>query len=145
MNREVNLIINSKDARKQWGVVTTSNTLSALLAPPSMKSRATFDSRLEDGIRIDTSSPKVAQRDISIEIQMTAQSPEDFYARHAAFCEELQKEEFELYTTDRPDVVYRFVYNSCPQFTQFCRGIATLALKVTEPNPKNRQPDESES
>lgn len=87
MNREVNLIINGKDARKQWGVVTTSNTLSALLAPPSMKSRATFDSRLEDGIRIDTSSPKVAQRDISIEIQMTAQSPEDFYARHAAFCE----------------------------------------------------------
>ena len=142
----VNLIINGKDARKTWGVLTTPNTLSALLAPCSMKERPSFNSRLEDGSRIDNSEPKVAQRDLNMEIQMTARSPEQFYARHAAFCEELEKGAFNLSTTDRPDVIYHLLYDSCPQYTQFCRGIATLNLKCTEPNPKDReQHDESDS
>lgn len=143
---DVNLIINGKDARKTWGVLTTPNTLSALLAPAPMKERPSFSSRLEHGTRIDNSEPKVAQRDLNMEIQMTARSPDQFYARHAAFCEELEKGEFDLCTTDRPDVIYHLLYDSCPQYTQFCRGIATLALKCTEPNPKDRQPhDEAES
>lgn len=142
---DVHLIINGKDAKKEWGVLTTPNTLSALLAPSSMKERPTFNSRLEHGSRIDNSDPKVAQRSLNLEIQMTAQSPEQFYDRHASFCEELEKEAFDLSTTDRPNVVYHLLYDSCPQYTQFCRGIATLALKCTEPNPKDREPnDETE-
>lgn len=142
----VYLIINGKDAKSEWGVLTTQNTLSALLAPFSMKERPIFNSRLEHGSRIDNSDPKVAQRELNLEIQMTARSPEQFYARHAAFCEELEKGAFDLCTTDRPDVVYHMLYNSCPQYTQFCRGIATLNLKCTEPNPKDREAnDESDS
>lgn len=142
---DVYLIINGKDARKTWGIVTTQNTLSALLAPAPMKERPTFNSRLEDGSRIDNSDPKTAQRQLNLEIQMTARTPEEFYVRHEAFCEELEKGAFDLSTTDRPDVVYHLLYDSCPQYTQFCRGMATLALKCTEPNPKDREAhDESE-
>lgn len=137
---DVYLIINGKNAKREWGVLPTPNTLSALLAPSPMKERPTFNSRLEHGTRIDNSEPKVAQRELSLEIQMTAQSPEQFYARHATFCSELEKGEFDLCTTDRPNTVYHLLYDSCPQYTQFCRGIATLALKCTEPNPKNRKP-----
>ncbi len=140
----VYLIINGKSAKEEWGVLTTQNTLNSLLAPAPMKERPSFNSRLEDGTRIDNSEPKVAQRDLNLEIQMTARSPEEFYSRHAAFCEELEKGDIELYTTDRPNVVYRLQYNSCNQYTQFCRGIATLSLKVTEPNPKEREPNEPE-
>lgn len=136
---DVYLIINGKNAKKKWGVLTTPNTLSTLLAPCSMKERPTFSSRLEHGSRIDNSEPKVAQRELNLEIQMTARSPEQFYERHAAFCEELEKGAFDLSTTDRPNVVYHLLYDSCPQYTQFCRGIATLALKCTEPNPKDRK------
>lgn len=139
---EPNLIINGKDARETWGVVTTRNTLNTLLNPAPMKENPTFTSRLEHGSRIDTSNPKVAQRDLNLEIQMTASSPEEFYSRHAAFCEELEKGCFDLYTEDRPDTIYHFIYNSCNAYTQFCRGIATLSLKVTEPNPKDREPHE---
>lgn len=137
----VHLIINGKDAKAEWGVLTTGNTLSALLAPAPMKENPSFSSRLEHGSRIDTSNPKVAERDLNLELQMIANSPEQFYARHAAFCEELEKGAFTLYTSDRPSVVYHLIYASCPQYTQFCRGIATLALKCTEPNPKNRTND----
>lgn len=142
----IHLIINGKDAKNEWGVLSTPNTLSALLAPASMKERPTFSSRLEHGTRIDNSDPKVAQRDLNLEIQMTAQSPEQFYARHAAFCSELEKGAFDLVASDRPGVVYHLLYDSCPQYTQFCRGIATLSLRCTEPNPKDREPhDESDS
>ncbi len=138
----VYLIINGKNAKEEWGVLTTQNTLNSLLAPAPMKGRPSFDPRLEDGSRIDNSDPKVASRDLNLEIQMTADSPEEFYARHAAFCSELAKGDIELYTTDRPDTVYRLLYNSCNQYSQFCRGIATLSLKVTEPNPTDRQPND---
>lgn len=138
----VYLTINGKNAKSEWGVVTTGNTLSALLAPCSLKDRPTFNSRLEDGTRIDNSNPKVAQRELNLEIQMTADSPAQFYARHDSFCAELEKGEFTLSTSERPGVVYHLLYNSCPQYTQFCRGIATLALKCTEPNPKHRTADE---
>ena len=142
---DVYLIINGWNAKEKWGVLTTGNTLSALLAPNSMKDRPAFNSRLEHGSRIDNSDPKVAQRSLNLEIQMTAQSPEQFYERHSAFCEELEKGAFDLSTTDRSNVVYHLLYDSCPQYTQFCRGIATLSLKCTEPNPKDRKPnDESE-
>lgn len=136
---DVYLIINGKNAKQEWGVLTTQNTLNALLAFAPMKERSTFNSRLEHGSRIDNSDPKVAQRSLNMEIQMTAQSPEQFYERHAAFCEELEKGAFDLSTTDRPDVEYHLFYDSCSQYTQFCRGIATFNLKCTEPNPKDRE------
>ncbi len=134
----VYLIINGKDAKKEWGVLTTSATLSALLAPAGMKERPSFTSRLEHGSRIDNSDPKTAQRELNLEIQLTARTPEEFFARHEAFCAELEKGAFTLSTTDRSKTVYHLLYNSCSQYTQFCRGIATLSLKCTEPNPKNR-------
>lgn len=135
------LIINGQDARKEWGVLTTQNTLSALLAPPPMKENPSFNSRLEHGSRIDTSDPKVASRDLNLEIQMTARSPEEFYSLHASFCAELAKGAFTLSTADRPGTVYRLIYTSCTAYTQFCRGIATLSLKCSEPNPMNRNPE----
>ena len=134
----VSLIINGWDAKSKWGVLTTPNTLSALLAPAALKERPKFSSRLEHGSRIDNSDPRISERELNLEIQMTARTPEQFYERHEAFCAELARGEVELIVSDRPDVVYHLLYNSCNQYTQFCRGIATLSLKVTEPNPHNR-------
>ena len=135
----VNIFINGQNAKDTWGVLTTSNTLSNLLAPAPMKDYITNTSRLENGTRYDAENVKVAARDVNLEIQMIADSPEQFYARHSAFCKELQKGNLNMYIDDRPDVIYRFVYRSCSQYTQFCRGIATLSLKLTEPNPMNRE------
>ena len=132
------IYINGKNARTQWGVLTTANTLSTLLAPVSLKERVSNESRLEHGKRMDNTNPKVASRDLNLEIQMIADSEAQFYARHESFCAELEKGTIDMYLSDRPTVVYHFLYNSCTQYTQFRRGIATLSLKVTEYNPKDR-------
>lgn len=138
------IYINGTNAKTEWGVLTTGNTLSALLAPPALKDNVTNTSRMEHGTRIDTSNPKVAQRELNLEIQMIADDETQFYARHESFCAELQKGAIDLYLSDRPSVIYHFIYNSCPQYTQFRRGIATLSLKLTEPNPKDRTTHEDE-
>lgn len=138
------IYINGKNAKTQWGVLTTGNTLSALLSPCSMKERVSNESRLEHGKRTDNSNPKVAARELNLEIQMTADNETQFYARHEAFCAELEKGRIDLYLSDRPTVVYHFDYNSCPQYTQFRRGIATLSLKLTETNPKDRTAHDDE-
>lgn len=138
------IYINGKNAKSEWGILTTGNTLSALLAPVSLKDRVSNESRLEHGKRTDNSNPKVAARELNLEIQMTARSPEQFYARHDAFCAELIKGRIEMYLSDRPTVIYHFDYNSCSQYTQFRRGMATLALKLTEPNPNDRTVHEDE-
>ncbi len=132
------IYINGKNAKTEWGVLTTVNTLSALLAPVSLKERVSNESRLEHGRRTDNSNPKVAARELNLEIQMIADSEAQFYARHEAFCAELEKGVIDMYLSDRPTVVYHFDYNSCTQYTQFRRSMATLSLKVTEPNPKDR-------
>jgi hypothetical protein len=141
MAESPSLIINGKDARKEWGIVTTSNTLGALLAPPSMKSMPTFEVRLEHGVRYDTSSPRMDARQLNLELQLTAPDVATFYARLSSFVRTLvNNPKFELYTDDRPDVVYNLIYQSCQTFTQFCRGIATLSLKCVEPDPSQRAP-----
>lgn len=136
----VDLYINGKDARDTWGIVTTLNTLSQLLTPPPMKEYVNNSSRLEHGIRYDVSNPKYGQRDVTLEIQFTADSEDQFYERYSSFCEELSKGSLTVYTTDRPQVLYRFIFMSCTQFTQFRRGIATFSLKLVEPNPTDRSP-----
>lgn len=134
----VDLIINNKNARMEWGIVTTGQTLSALLAIPPMKERPSFNSRLEDGTRRDNSNPRIAERSITLEIQMTAKTVGEFYNRYELFCKELSKGEVTIFTTDRPWVVYHMQYDSCSQYTQFIREYAILSLKLTEPDPTNR-------
>lgn len=138
MSNSVDLYINGFNAREKWGVLTTSQTLGALLAPSSMKPYIKSESRLENGSRILTNGKKVAERSMSIPIQMIADSETQFYARHASFCTELEKGDMTIYTSDHPSVVYKVKYESCPQYTQFNRGIATLSLRVTEPDPTDR-------
>ena len=138
MSSSPTIYINGKNAKTEWGILTTGNTLSSLLAPVSLKERVSNESRLEHGRHTDNSNPKVAARELNLEIQMIADNEAQFYARHEAFCAELEKGRIDMYLSDRPTVVYHFDYTSCTQYTQFRRSMATFSLKVTETNPKDR-------
>lgn len=135
----IDLYINGKNARTEWGVLITQNTIGQLLMPAKTKERIKNSSPLEHGARYDLTAPKTDVRDLNLEIQMIADNETQFYARHEAFVAELVKDGYlKVYTSNRPNVVYRLLYNSCTQYTEFNHGIATFSLKVTEPNPRNR-------
>lgn len=135
---EGRLFINNKDAYTTWGISMDTSSLSALMTPPPNKEFIENSSRLEHGKRVITSSPKVDARDVTLTINLTAKNEQQFFDRYLSFCSELETGVLNIKTSFQPNVVYRMIYLSCSQFTQFMRGIASFSLKLNEPNPKDR-------
>ena len=132
------LYINGRDAYEAWGVSMDDTSLSALMTPPPLKDFIEDSSRLEHGKRMDASSPKLDARNITLQLNLTARDRDEFFSRYAAFCAELAKGTLEIRTKYQPEAVYRTVYLSCSQFSQFMQGIAKFSLKLCEPNPADR-------
>lgn len=133
------LFINGKDAYKEWGMFLDETSLSALMTPAPNKEFIGNKSRLLDGKSVVVNSPKKDERNITLQLIFTAPSKDVFFARYNSFCDELDGGVLEIKTRHQPDVVYRTIYISCNQFSQFTYGIAKFALKLSEPNPKNRK------
>ncbi len=137
---DVKLYINGKDAYKEWGItLVNSSSLSALMTPPSKKERTSNDSKLENGTRYITADVKQQKREVSLALQFSAISEEAFLERYNSFCKLLaESETLNIYTSFDPDTLYKFLYESCSQFTQYNLGIAKFTLKLTEPDPTDR-------
>ena len=134
------LFINGKDAYTEWGVSMDTSSLSALMTPAANKDLPENKSRLEHGKRVitDASIIKIDERQFTLTINLTAKNEVEFFTRYNSFCEELATGRLNIYTKYQPGVVYKTIYKSCNQFTQFMRGIAHFSLKLEEPNPKDR-------
>lgn len=133
--------INGKDARGTWGIVFDSSAVSALMTPPPMKDYIADESRLEHGRRVIASNAKVDRRDVTLTLALYARSETAFYSRLNAFCTELEGARLDIELGDLPGTVYKCVYRSCSQFTQYNGRLAKFSLKLEEPNPKDRTPD----
>ena len=132
------LYINSKDAYSTWGISLTSNSISALMTPAPNKSFIENKSRLEHGKRVITTNPKVDERNVTLELQLTAKSETEFFNRYESFCEELATGSLNIRTKYQPTITYKMLYLSCNQFSQFMRGIGKFTLKLCEPKPTDR-------
>lgn len=125
----------------EWGISMDASSLSALMTPAPNKELIENKSRLEHGKRVVTSNPKKDERDLTLTINLTARNETQFFERYTRFCEELETGVLNISTRYQPGIVYRTIYLSCVQFTQFMRGIASFSLKLNEPNPKDRNTD----
>lgn len=130
--------INNKDAYTTWGISMDTSSLSSLMTPPPMKEFIENKSRLEHGKRVIKSNPKIDERNITLTFNFTAKNEEQFFLRYNSFCEELAIGVLHIKSKYQPDVVYKTIYLSCNQFTQFMRGIAKFSLRLVEPNPADR-------
>ena len=132
------LFINGKDAYAAWGISMDDTSLSALMTPAPNKGLTENKSRLEHGKQIISSNPKKDERNLILQLKLTAPDRDTFFSRYDSFCNELDTGVLEIRTKYQPTVVYRTIYQSCQQFSQFMQGIGKFALKLNEPNPKNR-------
>ena len=132
------LFINGKDAYTTWGISMDDTSLSSLMTPPPSKQFIENKSRLEHGKRVIRTNPKVDERDLTLQINLTAKNEEQFFARYLSFCVELETGSLNIRTIYQPEILYRTTYVSCQQFSQFMRGIGKFVLKLNEPNPKDR-------
>lgn len=131
--------INGKDAFGLWGIVLDSTALSALMTPAPNKDFIENKSRLESGKRVVITNPKKDEREISIKFSLKANSLDDFFSKYDSFCAELAKGKLRINTKFQPDVYYNMIYLSCTQFTEYSNGRAVFTLKLSEPNPDNRE------
>lgn len=133
------LKINGKDAYTTWGISMDDTSLSALMTPPPVKAYIENNDRTEHGKRIMTTSVLVDSRDLTLQINLTAENERQFFERYVLFCDELSKGILDIETSFQQGVVYHCLYQSCSQFSQFMRGIGKFVLKLTEPNPNKRK------
>lgn len=132
------LHINGKDAYTTWGISMDDTALSTLMTPAPNKDFIENKSRMEHGKQVICSNAKIADRSLTLPINLTAQDEAQFFARYALFCEELATGVLNIKTKYQPNVTYKTIYLSCSQFSQFMRGIGKFSLKLNEPNPKDR-------
>lgn len=132
------LYINGKDAYITWGISMDNTSLSALMTPSPNKEFIENKSRLEHGKHVISSNPKQDERNITLQINLTAPTTDLFLARYNLFCKELATGVLDIKTKYQPLVVYKTIYQSCSQFSQFMQGIGKFTIKLTEPNPNDR-------
>ena len=132
------LFINGKEAYAEWGISMDDTSLSALMTPAPNKGFIENKSRLESGKRLVTVNPKLDERSLTLQINLVASSEAQFFARYESFCKELATGILDIKTKYQPEVVYRTIYQSCSQFSQFMQGIGKFSLKLNEPDPTNR-------
>lgn len=135
------LYINGKDAWNEWGVNMAEGFLDAIDTPPPMKDYIEDESRLEDGIRIDTGNPKVDSREITLGFTITGTSEADYRAKKKAFGDELAKGSFTVMVPALGSEVYKMVYTgkNISYGLSRDRCFGHLSMKATEPNPADRE------
>lgn len=137
------LLINDYDALTQWGVVAPKLS-EALFSPPPVKDPIQSESRLEHGTRtiIPEGSVRLAKRDITLEIGLSAPNSDSFYSRLDSFISVLTSGWLNITSPRyRPGVTVKCRYVSCTQFTHYNvrSRAAKFILKLEEPNPNDRQ------
>lgn len=132
------LFINGKDAYKEWGISMDDTSLSSLMTPAPNKELIENKSRLDHGKRVITSNSKMDERNITLQFNLVAPTSDVFFSRYQSFCEELAAGVLNIKTKYQPNVVYKTIYQSCSQFSQFMQGIGKFTLKLNEYNPSDR-------
>ena len=132
------LYINGYDAFSTWGISLSETALSTLMTPSPVKDRVTNESRLEHGKRVLNTNVKTAYRDVTLEMHLTAQSKAEFLTRYASFCSILEQGALNIRTSYQQGVVYKMLYVSCSQFSEFNLRLAKFTLRLLEPNTKDR-------
>ena len=135
------LYINEKDAYTTWGVNMGEGFLDAIDAPLPMKEYVEDESRLEDGIRIDTGNSKVDSREITLGFTIMGSSETDYRSKKAAFQTELQKGAFTIRIPALGTQKYKMVYTgkSISYGLSKSRDFGHFTMKCTEPNPADRE------
>lgn len=134
------------DAYLQWGVSFSETSLSLLMTPAPNKAAIENKSRTHNGKAVIKGQQYVKkdERDVSLEMHITAKDRTEFWERYDRFCAEVLDYGFlDIKTVYRPNNVFRFTYLSCTQFSEFMQEAAKFVLRLNEPDPSNRGIDDS--
>lgn len=128
------IYINGRNAFKDLGISFPPESINAIESPYSMKPFIENESRDEHGSRIIAHNPRVSKRELTIEMHLSAKDEGDFDTKYERLMLLFEAGKF---TIRYKNVDYKFIYQSCSQFSRV-GNIAKFVLKLVEPNPKDR-------
>lgn len=133
------LIINGKDAFREYGIFMDDTALSTLMTPAPNKEFISNKYRSKNGKRVIKHNPCLDEREITVGFHLSAKDVDSFLSKYEKFCNEvLATGEMVIHSSFQPNVWYRCIYISCTQFRQFIREMASFSLKLNEPDPSDR-------
>lgn len=140
------LLINGKDAYKEWGIRMGEGFIDTLNGAASMKEYITNDSRLKDGVEYIGTNPKVNELTHTLHFTLKGKNKADFVAKLDAFQEMLYTtNDITIKIPDNSEKVYHMRYISgAPHGRSMDRTFGKLSVKFIEPNPRNRKETETE-
>ena len=136
----VDLLINGKDALTEWGVRMGDGFLDALNSYYPLKDYITNNDRLRDGVQYADITPKVNERNVTLNFTIEGKSTSDFTAKNKAFIEVVRGGNVIIQVPEDSPAVYHLKYTgkSCTFARNTERTFAKLGLAFIEPNPTNR-------
>ena len=133
------LTINGQDAYDIWGVSFEDGALASLMTPPSMKPSIVNESRLEHGKRRINRILAKEERELTLPFHLVAKSRTEYLDRYERFVSMLTSEEYiTIETSYQSNTIYKCIYQSCTQFSQYIDGLAKFVLRLIEPDPSDR-------
>ena len=129
-----------RDLYETYGVTLTRGWREALLKPAAVKDYSKNDSRLEDGIRIIAKKEyaKKKERDIQLPFILEAESETQYLANYEKFLNDIAYSGMIYLKVPVMNKVFKVVYTDCQKFGDFGLKKGNFTLKLTEPNPADR-------
>lgn len=129
-----------RDLYETYGVTLTRGWREALLKPAAVKDYSKNDSRLEDGIRIIAKKEyaKKKERDIQLSFILEAESETQYLANYEKFLNDIAYSGMIYLKVPVMNKVFKVVYTDCQKFGDFGLEKGNFTLKLTEPNPADR-------
>lgn len=119
------------------GVTLLEGSYASLLTPPQMKDWVSNDDPRVDGIDyIVPETSVVKERNVTLYFMVKGATQADFLSRYNTFIGLLQKGMANIYIPDLGET-YALKYESCTSFDHFGLTVCKVAVKFTEPQPKN--------
>lgn len=139
------------DAYTRYGISLEETSLSRLMTPAPNKEIVENKSDIEHGKRVyrDSADVRKDERNVSLIFNITAKNEAEFMSKYALFCDEILDKGFidirtEYYKYDTTKYrVFRMTYLDCSQFSEFCQCIGKFTLNLNEPDPTNRNEENS--
>lgn len=134
------LLINNKDAFKEWGVRIGKGFLDVINSPLPLKEFIENESRLEHGKRVVYDNTKIGDRDLTLHFTIEGKDKVDFRTKKKAFESELYKGKIKIQIPDDSNDIYQLTYlgKSVTYGQNIGRTFCKLSAKFNEPNPINR-------
>lgn len=129
-----------RDLYETYGVTLTRGWREALLKPAAVKDYSKNDSRLEDGIRIIAKKEyaKKKERDIQLSFLLEAENETQYLANYEKFLNDIAYSGMIYLKVPVMNKVFKVVYTDCQKFGDFGFEKGNFTLKLTEPNPADR-------